>query len=294
MKTAILTIFLLTISVKGISQYKFIDESKWKYAYEMIDQANQGNCNIAYAMFDSLTQDKDFKHVGSFFTIAKCLQKEGKTKEADSLSAIAIKNGNLRKIVENDSLLTHPNLKERLVLMYLEDQGRWSINDEFIIDSEARESILRTGVNLTALEKRIRRLPGIELHKLHVEELEKIISEYGFPTRTMVGYHGMQAVKLVILHSRLETLEKYQKEFRDRFGMRRMAYLIDKQRVAKGLQQLYGTQGSDGENGLISFYPIEDEMNVNQRRMSAGMEPIEYYAKGLGINNYKVPVHNNR
>jgi len=259
----------------------------------MIDQAKQGNCEVAYMMFDSLTQDVNFKHVGSFFSIAKCLQNEGNTQKADSLSAIAIKVGKLKRIGREDNL-THPKIKDRLVLMYLEDQGCWTIEDKFIIDPDTRSNMNKSGIDLASFEKQIRRLPGIELHNLHIEELEIIISEFGFPTTSMVGHYGMQAIKLVILHSKLEILEKYQDEFRDRFGMRRMAYLIDKQRVAKGQMQLYGTQGSDGDGNQILFYPIEDEVNINKRRMSAGMEPIELYAKVLGIVDYKVPGTHNR
>ena len=73
-----------------------------------------------------------------------------------------------------------------------------------------------------------------------------------------------------------------------------MAYLIDKQRVAKKQKQLYGTQGASSKEGLIQFYPIEDEINVNKRRMEAGMKPLEIYAIELGIKNYKVPVHDER
>ena len=106
----------------------------------------------------------------------------------------------------------------------------------------------------------------------------------------MIGFPAMQGVKVVIIHARLEILEKYQDGFKEQFGLRRMAYLIDKKRVAQKEKQVYGTQGDISENGVAIFYPIEDETNVNKRRMKAGLEPIEIYAKVLGVKDYDIPM----
>ena len=293
MRITLITLFISQFHLNAISQFRFESEAEWKYAYEMIYQADRGNCKTAYMMFDSLQRIENFRHSNSYVAIAQCLQKDQKPEKADSIINIGRLNGTFTKFYD-ESKITHPDIKERFILMYLEDQGSWSIKNEFIIDPGVKQSLKDAGIDLTSMTNKIRRLPGRELHKLHIKELNQIVEEYGFPNYEMVGYQAMQGVKLVILHSKLEILEKYETEFKQFFGMKRLAYLIDKQRVAKKEKQLYGTQGDFDANKNLVFYPIEDEANVNKRRMEAGMEPIEQYAKILGVKNYEIPVHNNK
>jgi len=278
-------VFLHTI----LGQYKFKDEETWKYAYEMIYQADLGNCDLAYKMFDTLIIDSNFNHGASYIAFANCLQKNGQEAEASSFIQKAKEDGILGKTYSEDSI-THPALRERFLLMYLEDQGSWSLDDNFIIDPDVRKSMSIAGIKFEKLKPKIRRLPGRELHKLHIKELDEIISEHGFPNYDMVGYFAMKGISLVILHSNLETLEKYQEEFKQYFGMKRMAYLIDKKRVANKEKQLYGTQGDFDAEGHLIFYPIEQEYEINTRRRSAGMSPIEIYARRLGVQNYTIPL----
>lgn len=292
MRVSLIVIISVLFHVSATSQFRFESEAEWKYAYEMIYQAKLGNCTVAYTMFDSLQRTETFRHSNSYVAIAKCLQKDQKPALADSIINMGKLNGTFTKTYDEFNI-ANPDLKERLILMYLEDQGSWSVKNEFIIDPDVKQNLIDAGVDLAVMSDKIRRLPGLELHNLHIEELDNIVVEYGFPTYEMVGYHAMQGVKLIILHSRLEILEKYESEFKKYFGMKRFAYLIDKQRVAKKEKQLYGTQGHFDENKNLVFYPIEDEANVNKRRIEAGMEPIEYYAKTLGVENYEIPVTSN-
>lgn len=281
--------YILFSSLKiGYGQFRFQSESEWKEAYEMIYQANLGNCDLAMTTFDSLRLNTEFKHAPSYLAIAKCLQKNGKEDEMNALIAEAQSSGILKKTIPHNSA-SHPQLKEKCILMLLEDQGSWSLKNEFIIDPELKENLLRSGLDFKEITPKIRRLPGRELHKLHIAELESIINEHGFPTVEMIGTQGMKGIKLVILHASIETLNKYENEYKDRFGSYAYAYLIDKKRVANKEKQLYGTQGDFDENKNLTFYPIEDEHLVNQRRMESGMEPLEIYARTLGIKGYKVP-----
>jgi len=293
MRYVLITVLIVLTQFNANSQFKFENEQEWKYAYEMIYHANLGNCKEACMMFDSLYQTEQFQHPESYISIAKCLQSSGKSEKADSIIMLGRMNGTFENNGDK-TRISHPDLSERFILMYLEDQGSWSIKDEFILDPGAKQDLINSGVDFESLVKMVRRLPGIELHKLHVIELNRIVEEYGFPTYEMIGYNAMQGVKLVILHSKLEILETYESDFKKYFGMKRLAYLIDKKRVAKNENQLYGTQGDFDENGVLVFYPIEDEPNVNIRRMQAGMEPIEHYAKILGVQNYTIPLQNKK
>jgi hypothetical protein len=46
--------------------------------------------------------------------------------------------------------------------------------------------------------------------------------------------------------------------------------------------------GPDGNPA--GFHPIDDELNVNERRASMGLEPLEEYAKRFGFI-YRLPTH---
>ena len=291
MKILLLTTSFLITSNLLFSQYKFKNEKEWKQVYTMIELSRKSQCIEAVKIFNQLKIDTVFKHKKSFIAIANCMQKLGNEDDASLLMDNAVSKGILKRNPDNDSI-THPKLAERYVIMYLEDQGAWSMKDEFIIDPGERESLKKGGLNLEELTPKLRRLPALELHKLHVEEMEELIDKYGFPTIEMVGHFGLKGVKLVILHSEKRILEKYEEEYKNTFGSYMYAYLIDKKRVANGEKQLYGTQGDFNADKQLIFYPIEDEINVNKRRMEADMEPLEIYAKNLGVENYIVPVHN--
>ena len=52
------------------------------------------------------------------------------------------------------------------------------------------------------------------------------------------------------------------------------AYLSDRIRTFEGRPQLYGTQFDWDENGEMSPLPIEDEANVDARRLALGLPPL--------------------
>jgi len=284
-------ILVLITACQVFSQYNFVDENTWKKAYRMIELSRASQCDEAIILFEQMSIDTAFKHRNSYIAIAKCLQRQGKDQLASELIKNAVSNGILAKEVHEDSI-THPKMAQRFLSMYLEDQGAWSINDKFILDPESKESLIQAGIDFDAITPQLRRMPAIELHKLHVKELEELVKENGFPTAEMVGHVGLKGVRIVILHAKKEILEKYESEYKSTFGSYAYAYLIDKLRVSNGEKQLYGTQGDFDKNKQLIFYPIEDEINVNKRRMNADMEPIEIYAKNLGVLNYQIPVHN--
>ncbi len=67
--------------------------------------------------------------------------------------------------------------------------------------------------------------------------------------------------------------------------------MIDRIRVDKGQKQIYGTQAvplKDPKTGYMTdkyeIAPIEDEENVNSRRLKVGLPTIEEGAKELGVD----------
>ena len=67
-----------------------------------------------------------------------------------------------------------------------------------------------------------------------------------------------------------------------------LALLEDRVLTNQGKKQIYGSQVSIDSTGQKTFFPIIDEANVNKRRASVGLGPIEDYAKYFGIN-YVLP-----
>lgn len=122
---------------------------------------------------------------------------------------------------------------------------------------------------------------------VNLQELEKLITQFGWPTRTMVGKRSCMAAWLVIQHSELPVQEKYlpmiEKAARDGdLDKSSYALLVDRVRMRKGQRQLYGSQIIRDSSG-VALYPIEDEENVNRRRLEMGMQPIEEYVKRWNI-----------
>ncbi|MEO6540026.1 MAG: DUF6624 domain-containing protein, partial [Ferruginibacter sp.] len=56
----------------------------------------------------------------------------------------------------------------------------------------------------------------------------------------------------------------------------------------QGKEQIYGSQVKMNDAGKYEFFPIKDERNVNKRRASVGLQPLEEYAKYFDIE-YVLP-----
>ena len=67
-----------------------------------------------------------------------------------------------------------------------------------------------------------------------------------------------------------------------------LALLEDRVLTGQGKEQIYGSQLRIDSTGKNSFFPIMDEWNVNKRRASVGLGPLEEYAKHFGVE-YHLP-----
>jgi hypothetical protein len=119
---------------------------------------------------------------------------------------------------------------------------------------------------------------------LNLIEVESIISQYGWLGKSMIGSKANVALFLVIQHSNLETQKKYYPLLEKSVlaGESRpsdQALMLDRILMWSGKKQIYGTQLVPDDNGGLKFYPIENELEVNQRRKQIGLSTIEEYAK---------------
>jgi hypothetical protein len=101
------------------------------------------------------------------------------------------------------------------------------------------------------------------------------------------------AVFLVIQHSDSQTQVTYLPAMRTavQLGAARaedLALLEDRILTEQGKPQIYGSQVRMDSAGKASFFPILDEINVNRRRATVGLGPLEDYAHYFGIN-YQLP-----
>lgn len=127
----------------------------------------------------------------------------------------------------------------------------------------------------------------------NLAQVEILIGKFGWMGKSTIGTRGNYTIWLVIQHAELPAQEKY-------FPMMKasvekgesdpscLALLEDRILMRKGQPQIYGSQVVYNDKGEPVFHPIADEKNVNSRRLSVGMEPIEEYAEHFGII-YKAP-----
>jgi hypothetical protein len=124
-------------------------------------------------------------------------------------------------------------------------------------------------------------------------QVEALIAKYGGLGKSFVGVRGNQTVFLVIQHAGIATQEKYlpvmQKSVDEgESSAGDFALLQDRVLMRQGKKQIYGSQVVFNKTGGQEFFAIEDEKNVNIRRVKAGLQPLEEYAKYFGID-YKLP-----
>lgn len=135
-----------------------------------------------------------------------------------------------------------------------------------------------------SLWEQIRQADSVNLLKV-----QRIIEHYGYPGKRLVGEKQNETTWLVIQHAPLPVQEKYlplmQEAARQgQLSKASVALLEDRIHVRKGEKQLYGSQvHADADGKPDGFHPIEDEANVNKRRVDIGLEPIENYARRFGF-----------
>ena len=179
------------------------------------------------------------------------------------------------------SKLNH-DLKRELAEIEFRDQAPRKINSKTPIDS------------IIAIAKKLKIDPehfrynyiseSIMLDAKNIVEVEKIISKYGYPGKTLVGEPTNQVAFLVIQHS--NKIPKYLPIVKlaaekGEIPFRLYAMMLDRHLMYKGEEQIYGTQG-DERDGLALIWPIKDAINVNKLRKEAGFpETVEEYSKVL-------------
>lgn len=125
-----------------------------------------------------------------------------------------------------------------------------------------------------------------------------ILDRYGWLDG--LSQEANKAIFLVIDHSDLETMNKYQSLFhkaadKGYISVSDLVTMKDRMQMNAGKPQTYGTQayalGREGES-IIYIWPVEEPDKLNERRKEVGLSPIEVYletVKQQGVTIYFDP-----
>ncbi len=142
---------------------------------------------------------------------------------------------------------------------------------------------------MQALWKKIEEKDSIDL-----EIVTSILNRKGWLGPDEVGQRASEALWLVIQHADSLTQVTWLPVMKTAVEQGKaqpdeLALLEDRILVTQGKKQIYGSQvHSDPKTGKMNFFPIEDEPNVNKRRATVGLGPLEEYGAFFGID-YHLP-----
>lgn len=150
------------------------------------------------------------------------------------------------------------------------------------VDQEVRSEMVGKGYgNLDSLDVARQQI----VDETNIKILDKLVSDYGWPTREMVGRDGVKAAFLIVQHAehayQKQMLQSIKRSFeRGDLDGGDYALLLDRVLVGDGLPQRYGSQAKI-ENGMLVLFPIEDKARVDEIRASMGLEPLGDYVRSL-------------
>ncbi|MEM7185633.1 MAG: DUF6624 domain-containing protein [Bacteroidota bacterium] len=130
----------------------------------------------------------------------------------------------------------------------------------------------------------------------HQKRLKQLFDQHGFVGFDLAGKEGSQNFWLMVQHSdhdpdfQKEVLEKMKIEVdRDNALPSNYGLLVDRVRLNTGGRQVYGTQVTyNMETGQAYPKNLEDSINVNQRRKSIGLEPLEAYLNDMSQMHFEM------
>ena len=290
-----LVLIIIIISCNGTTNRIETKDSteikKWKLGWRLINSSLDKNYRLGEQQFDSLLKMNGRFETKFIVTGLDILSELGKKEKIISIlskqdqpTLEEICNKELftkrrtdiqicKSIVKNENG-ENKALQIELIKMYINDQSvRGNVLSEMIIKYKLDE------YELTKVD-------AVSIEKINRDRLKEIISEFGFPTRQLVGKDAMQGIFLMIQHSdgdkewqkeQLPNIERAVKQG-DMDGQS-YAYLYDRIKINGGEKQLYGTQfkNVDPINKKVELADTEDIENLDRRRMEVGMMPIQMY-----------------
>lgn len=160
---------------------------------------------------------------------------------------------------------------------------KMEIDRLYEIDQKVQNDIIsasQNGAGKERIDELIKR--QLETFKTHVPILKEIVQKHGFPTVDMVGEQSSTNFSVLIQHADSDV--KFQRQclkIQEKFVKKKQvspklfAFLTDRVNINSGKQQIYGTQLTYDADGKAIPKSLKDPKNVNKRRASLWLEPIE-------------------
>lgn len=119
------------------------------------------------------------------------------------------------------------------------------------------------------------------VHKQNAESLDRVVDEFGWPGRSLVGSDGAEAAWLILQHAigspafqRKCLLVLREAVESGEVPAFQAACLEDRIRVFEERPQRYGTQFDWDGSGRLHPHPIEEPERVDEYRASVGLGPL--------------------
>lgn len=134
----------------------------------------------------------------------------------------------------------------------------------------------------------------------HEKRLKQIFDKHGFVGFDLAGEEGSESFWLMVQHSdnnpefQEEVLGKMKIEVgKENADPGNYGLLVDRVMLNKGGKQVYGTQVTyNMETGQAYAKSLEDSLNVNERRESIGLEPLEVYLNAMTERHFEMNKEN--
>ncbi len=175
---------------------------------------------------------------------------------------------------------TDTSLRDRLLTMRQTDQ--------------AARTFMTSASDAAAQQQRIQHLAETDAQL--TSELKAIVAQHGWPTISLVGIDASDAAMLLLTHSPDHAWQQQLLPQLEQLADSRLidtaplALVIDKQLVASGKLQRYGTQFKF-VNGHMAMFAVEDPGNLDNIRARAMLSPLSAY-KQLLARMYGVKASN--
>lgn len=123
-----------------------------------------------------------------------------------------------------------------------------------------------------------------------VSFVTQFIDKNGWLGPDIVGVSGNMTLFLVIQHADINVQDKYVTIMRNaaikgNAHRTQLALLEDRILARHNKKQYYGTQvGYDQKSGQPFLASVEDEINVNERRLAIGLDSLQTYLRTFKIN----------
>jgi hypothetical protein len=167
-------------------------------------------------------------------------------------------------------------LSAHLDTIYQDDQ-KYRMRLDAVMSKYGRDS-----KEMKTLASNMNRSDSVNLVKV-----EAILDKSGWPGPMLVGALGSEAIFLVIQHADLKTQEKYLPVMREAVKTHvarpaDLALLEDRVAIGEGRKQIYGSQIEMDMDGSF-LAPLEDPDHVDERRETAGLEPLAEYLQNFHL-----------